>query len=106
MTKTYTDYIAKVQDDVLAQIKEAQDVSLKSFASFRELSATYPTMPAMPKLEGFPTPAEVIEQSFDFAEKFLELRKAYALKVAALAETAQKHFADAARTTVKASKNN
>jgi geranylgeranyl pyrophosphate synthase len=106
MPTTYTDYISKVQDDVLDQIKEAQDVSLKSFASLREMSASYPTMPAMPKLDGFPTPSEVIEQSFEFAEKFLELRKAYTLKVVDLIETAQKQFADAARTTAKTAKHN
>ena len=89
---TYTEYIEKVQEDVLNQIKEAQDASLKSFA-------------AMPKFEGFPTPSEVIEQTFDFAEKFLELRKAYTLKVADLIETAQKQFVEAARPSKSAKHN-
>ena len=103
---TYTEYIEKVQEDVLNQIKEAQDASLKSFASLREMAASYPTsVPAMPKFEGFPTPVEVIEQTFDFAEKFLELRKAYTLKVAELVETAQKQFVEAARPS-KAAKHN
>ncbi|MBV8082684.1 MAG: hypothetical protein JO293_07300 [Candidatus Eremiobacteraeota bacterium] len=103
---TYTEYIEKVQEDVLNQIKEAQDASLKSFASLREMAGSYPTsVSAMPKFEGFPTPSEVIEQTFDFAEKFLELRKAYTLKVAELVETAQKQFVEAARPS-KAAKHN
>jgi hypothetical protein len=106
MPTTYVDYLSKVQEDVLDQIKEAQEVSLKSFASLREQFAAYPGMPATTKFEGFPTPAEVIEQSFDFAEKFLEMRKAYTLKVAELIETAQKQFVDAARTTAKTAKHN
>ena len=81
---TYTEYFNKLQEDVLSQIKEAQDASLKGFA-------------AMPKFEGFPTPSEVIEQTFDFAEKFLEMRKAYTLKVAELIENAQKQFVESAR---------
>jgi hypothetical protein len=104
---TYTEYFNKVQEDVLTQIKEAQDASLKSMTSLRELAASYPTtVPAMPKFEGFPTPSEVIEQSFEFAEKFLEIRKAYTLKVAELIETAQKQAMDATRPTVKAGKHN
>ena len=106
-TTTYADYLTKIQDDVLDTIKEAQDASLKSFASLRELGASYPTtVPAMPKIDGFPTASELIKQSFDFAEKFLEVRKEYTLKVAELIETAQKQVVDAARATAKPSKHN
>lgn len=104
---TYTEYFTKVQEDVLNQIKEAQDASLKSMTSLREMAASYPTtLPTMPKLEDFPTPAEAIKQSFEFAEKFLEIRKAYTLKLAQMIETAQKQAVDASRTTVKAGKRN
>lgn len=107
MTTTYADYLTKIQEDVLDTIKEAQDASLKSFASLRELSANYPTtVPAMPKIDGFPTPVELIKQSFEFAEKFLEVRKEYTLKVAELIETAQKQVVDAARATAKQGKHN
>jgi hypothetical protein len=87
---TYTEYLNKIQEDVLTSIKEAQDASLKSLSSFGEIAAKYPaTAPAMPKFEGFPTPAEVIEQSFDFAQKFIDLRKEYTLKVAEMIASAQ-----------------
>ena len=106
-TTTYADYLTKIQDDVLETIKDAQDASLKSFASMREFGMSYPTtVPAMPKFDGFPTAAELIKQSFDFAEKFLEVRKEYTLKVAELIETAQKQAMEAARATVKTAKNN
>jgi hypothetical protein len=104
---TYTEYLTKVQDDVLTSIKEAQDASLKSMISFREIAANYPTsVQTLPKFEGFPTPAEVIQQSFDFAEKFLEMRKDYTLKVAELIETAQKQAVDATARGAKAAKHN
>jgi hypothetical protein len=107
MTTTYADYLTKIQEDVLDTIKEAQDASLKSFASLRELGANYPTtVPAMPKIDGFPTASELIKQSFDFTEKFLEVRKEYTLKVAELIENAQKQVIDAARATSKPSKHN
>ena len=94
-TTTYADYLTKIQEDVLETIKDAQEASLKSFA-----------VPAFPKVEGFPTAAELIKQSFDFAEKFLEVRKEYTLKVAEMIEAAQKQAVDAARATIKAGKHN
>jgi hypothetical protein len=107
MATTYADYLTKIQDDVLDTIKEAQDASLKSFASLREMSANYPaSVPAMPKIDGFPTPSELIKQSFEFTEKFLEVRKAYTLKVAELIEATQKQVIDAARASAKPGKHN
>jgi hypothetical protein len=107
---TYTEQLTKVQEDVLNTIKEAQDASLKSMHAFREIAASYPTtvptLPAMPKLEGFPTAHEVIEQSFEFARKFWELRKDYTLKVAELIETASKQAADASVRASKSGKHN
>jgi phage-related tail protein len=104
---TYTEYLEKVQEDVLTQIKEAQDASLKSMESMREIAANYQTtVPALPKFEGFPTPSQVIAQSFEFAEKFLDIRKAYTLKVAELIETAQKQAVDATRNAAKTAKHN
>lgn len=101
---TYTEYLTKVQEDVLSQIKEAQDASLKGFVSLREIAGSYPaTFPTLPKFEGYPTPTEIIEQSFDFAEKLIELRKDYTLKVAEMIENAQKQTAEA---TARAKKHN
>ena len=104
-TTSYADYLTKVQEDVLDTIKEAQDASLKSFASLRELAVNYPAAPMAPKFDGFPTAAELIKQSFDFAERFLEVRKEYTLKVAELIEAAQKQAVEAARATTKPSKH-
>jgi len=104
---TYTQYLEKVQEDVLEGIKENQDATLKSIESFRELAAAYPTtVPAFPKLEGYPSATELIEKSFEFTHKLLDLRKDYAIKFAEIVEAAQKQVLDATVRHPKTSKQN
>lgn len=104
---TYTQYLEKVQEDVLEGIKESQDATLKNIASMRELAATYPTtLPAFTKLEGYPSATELIEKSFEFTHKLIDLRKDYAIKFAEIVEAAQKQVFDATVRQPKSGKHN
>jgi hypothetical protein len=104
---TYTQYLEKVQEDVLEGIKESQETTLKNIASFRELAVAYPTtLPAFPKLEGYPNATELIEKSFEFTHKLIDLRKDYAIKFAEIVETAQKQVLDATVRQTKSAKHN
>lgn len=98
MTLNVTEYVAKAQQESLATIKQTQDLSLAALEKFRALGKELSDKPGtMPTFENFPTPAQFVEMSFGFAAQMLELRKAYALKVAdMLAETQQQ-----AEATVK-----
>lgn len=101
MSINYADYIAKLQEQGLAAIKQAQDASLATFATYRELASQLPTNLQAPTVSELASPVKAIELSFDFASKFLELRKQYALNVAEMLVSAQKAAAD---VTVRATK--
>src|SRR5215470_3062223 len=104
---TYTQYLEKVQEDVLEGIKESQEATLKSIETFRELAAAYPTtVPAFPKLEGYPSATEFVERSFEFTHKLIDLRKEYAIKFAEIVEAAQKQMIDATTRHTKSGKHN
>ena len=104
---TYTQYLEKVQEDVLEGIKESQDATLKSIETIRELAASYPTTaPAFPKLEGYPSASEWVEKSFEFTHKLIDLRKEYAIKFAEIVEAAQKQVLDATTRHPKSGKHN
>lgn len=105
MSVDYIEYFAKLQEQGLAAVKQAQDASLAALTSFREIAAQFPTNTEVTPFAGIPTPAKAIEQSFDFASKLLELRKQYALHVAELLVSAQKAATEAAVRAAKAATN-
>jgi hypothetical protein len=81
--KTYTEFISKVQDDVLTAVKQVQDASLAGFHTVRETAAGYmPGKAPVTGIESMPNPTQVIENAFGFTSQILELQKQYALKVA------------------------
>lgn len=85
MPVDFIESLTRFQEESLAAIKQAQDANLAAFSSLTEIaSKSTAAMPNFPKFEGMPNPAQVIESTFGFAEKFLELRKEYALKIAEL----------------------
>jgi hypothetical protein len=98
-----TTYFNKVQEEGLAALKQAQDASLATLTSMREFSGHVPAaFTTMPSFEGFPTPTAVIEQSFGFAAKFMQLRKEYALKMAEMIAASHKQATDTTNRVAKA----
>ncbi|MGH7756093.1 MAG: hypothetical protein ACREM8_07405 [Vulcanimicrobiaceae bacterium] len=95
------EYITKIQDESLALVKQAQDANLAALASASEFGTKIPSLndAKIPSIEGLPTPAQFVAMSFDFATRFLELRKEYALKVTEAFVAVQK---DATQATVRA----
>ncbi len=85
MPVDFIESLTKFQEESLATIKQAQDANLAAFSSLTEIATkSAASLPTFPKFEGIPNPSAVIESTFGFAEKFLELRKDYALKIAEL----------------------
>jgi hypothetical protein len=81
----------KFQEESLAAIKETQDATLKAFKSFSEFGKEMTEKPGtVPAFENIPTPTQFVELSFGFANQILELRKAYALRVAEMMVDTQK----------------
>jgi hypothetical protein len=91
MAVNVAEYMSKFQDESLAAIKETQDASLKAMTSFREFGKEFNEKPGtMPAFENLPTPVQFVEMSFGFVNQMLELRKAYALRIAEMMVETQK----------------
>ena len=91
MAVNVSEYMTKLQEESLAAIKETQDASLKAFKSFSAFGKEMTEKPgSVPALENIPTPTQFVELSFGFASQLLELRKAWALRVAEMIVETQK----------------
>jgi hypothetical protein len=91
MAVNVSEYMTKFQQESLAALKETQDASLKAMSSFRELGKEFGEKPgSVPAFENMPTPTQFVEMSFGFATQLLELRKAFALRVAEMIAESQK----------------
>jgi hypothetical protein len=99
MSSTYIEFMEKAQAEFLNGLKQAQDLNLSAIASLKDLVAAVP-VPEKSETNGnvtIPTPTELVERTFAFTNRILETRKAYILKLAELADEAQKQFVDAAK---------
>ncbi len=91
MAVNVSEYMSKFQDESLAALKETQEASLKAMSSFREFGKEFSEKPGtMPAFENLPSPTQFVEMSFGFATQLLEMRKAFALRVAEMMVEAQK----------------
>ena len=91
MSVNVAEYMNKFQEQSLAAIKETQDASLQAMTSFREFGKEFNEKPGtMPAFENMPSPVQFVEMSFGFVSQMLELRKAYALRIAEMMVDTQK----------------
>lgn len=91
MAVNVSEYMTKFQEESLAALKETQDASLKAFKSFSEFGKEMNEKPGtVPAFENIPSPTQFVELSFGFATQLLELRKAFALRVAEMMVETQK----------------
>ncbi len=82
MSTDFTQYVNKFQTETLEAVKQAQDANLAAFGQARELFSQVAKMDKLPTVQDLPTPTKFVELSFDYANKFLEMRKQYALQIA------------------------
>jgi hypothetical protein len=101
----YTEFLARVQGEFLASLRQAQDLNVKTVASLTELASAFPTNSTVPTATELPTPTELVEKSFAFTNELLAVRKEYTLKLAELATEGQKQFAATASRFAEAAKN-
>jgi hypothetical protein len=79
VTTDYNALVAAAEKAAVTSIKQAQDVSL------RAAKVAVGLIPDAGAATGFPTPREIVENSFAFANEVLTLQKAYALELADIA---------------------
>jgi hypothetical protein len=94
MATEFAEYVNKIQEETLSAVKQVQDGNLAVLTSAREFIASLPAMPFAATNE-MPQTRELIESSFNFANRLLELRKQYALEVAEIFAKAQREVTQA-----------
>jgi hypothetical protein len=101
MAVNVVEFINKIQEEGLSTLKQTQEASLAAMGDFRKLATELSDKPGtIPTFENLPTPTQLVELSFGFASQFLEVRKAYTLKVAELIAEAQKQAESTVKSTV------
>lgn len=89
--REYTEFIDQFQEDTLSAVKTAQETSFKALAAMREYASNFtPDFAKTATQENLSTTTELIAKSFDFASKFIDLQKAYAIKAAEYIASASK----------------
>ncbi len=76
VTTDYNALLASAEKAAITSLKQAQDVSL------RATKVAVGLIPDAGAATGFPTPREIVESSFTFANEILSAQKAYALELA------------------------
>ena len=89
MPATLTDYTQQAQDQTLKVIRDSQEgvvEAVKAWASAIEKAVpAVPEVPGLPLAEEFPTPEEIVETSFGFAEQLLHAQRQFVESVLAAA---------------------
>jgi len=79
MPSTVTEYTLAAQEQTLSAIKQSQQVVVEAVRTWaKSIEKAVPEAPAVPYAEQLPTPLEVLETSFGFAEQLLRTQKEFA----------------------------
>jgi hypothetical protein len=101
----YTEFVKKTQTDILNAVKQAQETNLKAMSTFGDAISEYAAKAkSFAPTATMPTPAEMIESSFDFTAQLIDLQKHYYIHMAEAIATAQKKAVDVAAPAKKSDK--
>jgi hypothetical protein len=89
MPTTLTEYTQQAQEQTLKVIRDSQEgvvEAVRAWASALEKAVpAVPEVPSLPLAEEFPSPGEIIETSFGFAEQLLHAQREFVESVLAAA---------------------
>ena len=81
--ETYLEFSKAAQEQILDAAKQNQKIAIQAAQAWAQAVAPYASqIPVAPGFEGTATPAELVENSFGFATKLIELQQELALGVA------------------------
>ncbi|GAC1421199.1 MAG: hypothetical protein NVSMB5_14200 [Candidatus Velthaea sp.] len=84
MAANYLEMLAKLQEQGLEVLKQAQAAHIQTLTSVREMVEKLPAPPQLPTMEGVPSIAELTALNTQFASHVLEQQKQYATQIADL----------------------
>ena len=95
MTTTATPDVAAAQEQILEGIRQSQQVVVDAVQAWADaVGQATPAVPAPGTPEDLPTPAQVVESGFDFAEQLLAAQRDFAQKLVAVVPAAPQRDED------------
>jgi hypothetical protein len=89
MMSTTTEYAQAAQEQTLKAIRETQHAVVEAVRTWADtVEKIVPASPALPSTEELPSPQEIIQTSFGFAEELLKAQREFAENVLAAAAPA------------------
>jgi hypothetical protein len=89
MATSTADYVQGAQEQTLKTLRDGQQAIIDAVRAWAEaVERITPPTPALPFSEQLPSPKEVVETSFDFAEQLLKAQREFAESVLAAAAPA------------------
>ena len=78
MSATATEATQNAQEQTLKSIRQAQDAVVEVVRNWATaIDKNLPDAPALPFADQFPSPREIVETSFDFAEQLLKAQREF-----------------------------
>jgi hypothetical protein len=89
MATSTAEYVQSAQEATLKTLRDSQQAIIDAIRAWAEaVERISPPTPAMPLADQLPSPKEVVETSFDFAEQLRNAQREFAESVLAAAEPA------------------
>jgi hypothetical protein len=104
MSTTVSEFAQNAQEQTLKSLQQTQKTVVEAVRTWATaVEKTLPETPALPFAEHFPSPAEIVKTSFDFAEKLLKLQREFAESLVAAAAPVSEPKSPPKKTTNSAS---
>lgn len=86
MPATATEYAQTAQEQTLSAIRQSQEAIVEAVRNWANaVEKTLPETPSLPFAEELPTPQEIVQTSFGFAEQLLKAQRDFAESILAAA---------------------
>jgi hypothetical protein len=90
-TPTATEFAEAAQEQTVSAIRQSQQFVVEAVRTWAEtVEKAIPAVPAVPFAKELPTPQQLIDSSFSFAEQLLKVQREFAEQVVAAATPATK----------------
>ena len=89
MATSTAEYVQSAQEAALKTLRDSQQAIIDAVGAWAEaVERISPPTPSLPLADQLPSPKELMETSFDFAEQLLKAQREFAESVLAAAEPA------------------
>ena len=86
MSQTASEFAQSIQEQTLTSIKQSQQAVVEAVHAWAQaVEKAVPESPSIPFASELPTPQQIVQTSFDFAEQLLKVQREFAESLLAAA---------------------